>query len=209
MVPDQETELTLSNGRLLGLFLGLIVLCGVFFVMGYMLGKNRAPGNSLLADSPSTATDGQMKPEAIQGVQVPAQAAVHPAAPVQTSAPEAQPQETETSADSEAAPAAESAPAPEPKRPVQKSKPQQQPQARSAAPVSSGSYTVQVAAVSNQQDAERLASALRRKQYAVFVTSHAPDNLFHVQVGPFNDAKQAEAARSRLASDGYNAFMRR
>lgn len=208
MVPDQETEITLSNGRLLGLFLGLIVLCGVFFVMGYMLGKNRAPGNSLLADSPSTATDGQMKPEAIQGVQVPPQAATHPAVPVQTSAPEVQPQETETSADSESAPAAEPAPAPEPKRPVQKSKPQQ-PQARTAAPVSSGSYTVQVAAVSNQQDAERLASALRRKQYAVFVTSHAPDNLFHVQVGPYNDAKQAEAARSRLASDGYNAFMRR
>ena len=68
---------------------------------------------------------------------------------------------------------------------------------------------VQVAAVSKQEDAEILGAALRKKQYPVLVVSNvAGDSLFHVQVGPFNDQKEAESMRSRLASDGYNAIVK-
>ena len=34
------------------------------------------------------------------------------------------------------------------------------------------------------------------------------DPLFHVQVGPFTDKKDAEAMRTRLAGDGYNAIVK-
>jgi DedD protein len=32
--------------------------------------------------------------------------------------------------------------------------------------------------------------------------------LFHVQVGPFTDRKDAEAMRTRLSGDGYNAIVK-
>ena len=67
---------------------------------------------------------------------------------------------------------------------------------------------VQVAAVSKQEDAEILVTALRKKQYPVFIANAAGDPLFHVQVGPFTDRKDAEAMRTRLSGDGYNAIVK-
>ena len=37
----------------------------------------------------------------------------------------------------------------------------------------------------------------------------ATDKFFHVQVGPFNDLKDAEATRAKLMSDGYNPILKR
>jgi len=69
---------------------------------------------------------------------------------------------------------------------------------------------VQVAAVSKKEDAEALAGILRKKNYPVFLASNAPgDSLFHVQVGPFNDIKEAEAMRSKLAGDGYSPIVKK
>ena len=69
---------------------------------------------------------------------------------------------------------------------------------------------VQVAAVSKQEDAEILVTALRKKQYPVLIVSNIPgDSLFHVQVGPFTDAKEAESMRSHLSGDGYNAIVKK
>jgi DedD protein len=35
------------------------------------------------------------------------------------------------------------------------------------------------------------------------------DKLFHVQVGPFADIKEAESMRSKLLSDGYNPILKK
>jgi cell division septation protein DedD len=67
---------------------------------------------------------------------------------------------------------------------------------------------VQVAAVSKQEDAESLVDALKRKQYPAF-TATPTDKLFHVQVGPFGDVKEAEAMRAKLVSDGYNPILKK
>jgi DedD protein len=72
-----------------------------------------------------------------------------------------------------------------------------------------GTYMVQVAAVSKREDADILVSALQKRQYPAFVASASGDALFHVQVGPFNDADAAESMRSRLAADGYNAIVKK
>ena len=37
----------------------------------------------------------------------------------------------------------------------------------------------------------------------------ATDKLFHVQVGPFGDIKDAEAMKSKLLGDGYNPILKR
>jgi len=70
-------------------------------------------------------------------------------------------------------------------------------------------YTVQVAAVSKQEDADALVDALKKKSYPVFIANAATDKLFHVQVGPFGDIKDAEAMKSKLMGDGYNPIVKR
>jgi cell division septation protein DedD len=70
-------------------------------------------------------------------------------------------------------------------------------------------FMVQVAAVSKQEDADALVKALRKKEYPVFVVSQPNSNLFHVQVGPFAQQKDAEAMRAKLAGDGYNAILKK
>jgi cell division septation protein DedD len=71
-------------------------------------------------------------------------------------------------------------------------------------------YMVQVAAVSKKEDADALVGALRKKNYAVVVSSNEPhDQLYHVQVGPFAEVKDAEGARAKLVSDGYNPILKK
>ena len=71
------------------------------------------------------------------------------------------------------------------------------------------SYYVQVAAVTKEEDAQALVDALRKKQYPAFTNSAATDKLFHVQVGPYADIKDAEAMRGKLISDGYNPILKK
>ncbi len=58
---------------------------------------------------------------------------------------------------------------------------------------------MQIAAVRNQDDAKLLSDALQKQQYPVIIAQPG-DKLFHVQVGPYADIKEAEAIRSRLVS---------
>jgi cell division septation protein DedD len=66
---------------------------------------------------------------------------------------------------------------------------------------------VQVAAVSHQEDAEVLVSALRKRGYAVSVRRQPSDSLLHVQIGPFTNHNDAYIMRQKLLSDGYNAIV--
>jgi cell division septation protein DedD len=68
---------------------------------------------------------------------------------------------------------------------------------------------VQVAAVSKQEDAEALVESLKGHQYQAIISSQPSDKLFHVQVGPFTDIKEAESMRSKLVSDGYNPILKK
>lgn len=69
---------------------------------------------------------------------------------------------------------------------------------------------MQVAAVSKQEDADALVDALKQKQYPAFVAAtSSSDKLFRVQLGPFNDIKEAEGMRTRLVNDGYNPILKK
>jgi DedD protein len=190
MAAAQDVEISLGTGRLLGLFFALVVVCGIFFGLGYMLGRSTgSPGMTAEAASPAANV---AKPKAAGG----AQEAAANAAPANdltfykaVEQKDAAAQLTPTTSPT-AGPAAAPVPAPE---------------APHASP-----YVVQVAAVSKKEDGEALAAALRKKNYPVFLVGNAPsDALFHVQVGPFNDLKEAEAMRARLAGDGYSPIVKK
>lgn len=56
---DGEFELILGNKQLLGMFFVVVVLLGVFFIMGYVVGRNSAP---LANGEPTTARKTDTKP---------------------------------------------------------------------------------------------------------------------------------------------------
>ncbi len=194
----RDTEITLSTGKLLGIFFALAVICGVFFTMGYLLGKSTSAGGrtEIVATVPSGSsagkpTAGNKTPEAVTQT-------CPPGSPNCASASDA----SSSSKPGDQQPAAQQ---------LSTKAPDQGAQSTTGADVKAGvasSFMVQVAAVSKQEDAEILVTALRKKQYPVFIANAAGDPLFHVQVGPFSDKKDAEAMRTRLSGDGYNAIVK-
>jgi cell division septation protein DedD len=67
---------------------------------------------------------------------------------------------------------------------------------------------VQIAAVSRQEDADVLVSALKKRGYNVVVRNEPSDRFLHVQVGPFATRDEARAMRAKLLADGYNAILK-
>ena len=194
----RDTEITLSTGKLLIIFFALSIICGVFFTMGYMLGKSTSAGG---------------RTEIVGSVPSSGSAAGKPAAgnkPAQS-----QPQTSSSDAAGTSATGADTGtktPDPSAAQPSSTGKtPDQsnsQPAGADAKNSTTGSFMVQVAAVSKQEDAEILKTALQKKQYPVFIATSAGDPLFHVQVGPFTDRKDAEAMKTKLAADGYGAIVK-
>jgi len=207
----QESEITLGIGRLLGLFFGLVVLCALFFSVGYSLGRKsgfaaQAAVEPPLAAPATVAAAGAPKPAPGKASDTTANC------PTGEHCPPAAASSGSTSDEltfykavgqNDAKPQLEAA--------AQVSKPEPQKAPEIARPASLGpGYMVQVAAVTKQEDADALVNALRKKSYPVITTSNPPsDKLFHVQVGPFADLKDAEATRAKLISDGYNPILKK
>jgi cell division septation protein DedD len=205
-VEADDTEVTLGIGKLLGLFFGLVILCGISLGVGYSLGRNSAK-QAAAAALPVAPTNlaqpsGAGKPGAAQVA-----TAKTPDCTTGDNCPK-QPAATSSTTDLtfyQAVQQKESHPQLTP--PQTAAIPAPHP---AAAPNSLGSgYLVQIAAVSNQDDAKLLRDALQKQHYPVIVAQPG-DKLFHVQVGPYADIKEAEAIRTRLVSAGFNnAFLKR
>jgi cell division protein FtsN len=221
-IEGKASEITLSTASLLGIFFGLVLVCGVFFGFGYSMGR----GTGALAQAPPAPSsppwnNGEAE-EAVPN---------NPPAPAPVAQPVAKQQdEDETTAKAapaarpkvEEAPKAEIAQALRAAVPIGSETPAQlvtskpaagkvspayQPPAQAVAPAA-GQPMVQIAAVSRPQDADVLVAALRQRGYGVVVRSEPQDNLLHVQVGPFANSMQAAEIKQKLLSDGYNAIIK-
>jgi DedD protein len=196
----RDTEITLSTGKLLGIFFALAIICGVFFTMGYLLGKSTSAGGrtEIVASVPSSSAGkpyaGNKTPEAVTQTCPPGSPNCA-AASITDASSSAKPADQQPAAQQSSGG----------KAPDQSAAQSAGTDAKNGA---ASSFMVQVAAVSKQEDAEILVTALRKKQYPVFIANAAGDPLFHVQVGPFTERKDAEAMRTRLSGDGYNAIVK-
>lgn len=220
-LPERERELTLSTGAILAIFLGLVLLCAVFFGFGYNLGRK------------STTTPNAPLPAATNDAQ--------PAASESSTFDNFKPSPSSLSTPSRTTGASETtstapgitgatAPANDEKRtvavPVHTTAPTvTRPAALPTAPASTsahtsqapapaitpgGAFVVQIAAISeaHKGDADLLVNALHNKGYQVSERTEAQDKLIHIQVGPFATKADAEAMRERLIVDGYNAIVK-
>jgi cell division septation protein DedD len=226
-LPERERELTLSTGAILAIFLGLVLLCAVFFGFGYNLGRKsttvpNAPlpaatndaepagtGNSSFdnfkpspgSPSASSATTGSTPTPRTPAIT--ANAATNSSAnatgPEHVSVPVHTTPAPAPGATRPAASASTSTPTPTHAA---------QPPAPAIAP--GGSFVVQIAAISgtHKDDADLLVNALHSKGYQVSERTETQDKLIHIQVGPFATKADAEAMRERLIVDGYNAIVK-
>jgi DedD protein len=199
MAAPQDTEITLGTGKMLGLFFGLVAVCAVFFGMGFSLGRSSVkPLTAADVSATTQPTNAGTRPTAVKPVSSPA-----PSDLTFYKAVERKDADTQSPGNNAASDTADSSAAPAPDGTAAT------PPDPMAAPPTNG-YFVQVAAVSKQEDAVALVGALKKKQYPAFATNNAPsDKLFHVQVGPFADIKDAENMRAKLVNDGYNPILKK
>ena len=221
-----EREMTLGTGAILGIFFGLVVLLGAFFGFGYKLGsstsKSITPAGT--SDAPATAAAtpstnfNTFKPSA--GSQVMPGSGTAPGIVVRdgggpvltapTGGPARSTQPVAAPATLAAAPTAANPPLGLTRS--ASPSPTVAPAAMVSAPMppvsANGTFVVQVAAVSHQEDADLLVNALHARGYSVNARNEAGDRLVHIQVGPFGTKKDAETMKARLTADGYNAYIK-
>jgi len=244
---NEESDVTIGPGKLLGLFFMLVVICGVFFAIGYSLGKTSAreqalsdknPLNASLsapvvgdASAPKPSAGVSAKPAADLNAEEDKQSG--PSGPdltffnsvkkselgaqPPTDSGKAAPARVETPKTGESATSKQGSPTTITASTAVGASVAMKPatsQADAEPTVASalgGTFVVQIAAVTREEDAAALAGALRKKSYTVFVVNNPSvhDKFFHVQVGPFATLQDAEAMKAKLAGEGYNAIVKR
>ena len=202
----RDRELTLGSGTLLAIFFGLVLICGVCFGLGYSVGHRGGQEPDGLAQTagatPAMAQSDGSKPKPSAMTANSAQAASTDATDATAAAngvAGAPPADGAASATvgQPAVPLGVSA------NPVQVSPAT----ALTTAVKPAGSLMVQIAAVTDAEDANVLMGALRRRGYAVAGQRDAGDGLIHVRIGPFATRDEAEKWRMKLLNDGYNAIL--
>jgi cell division septation protein DedD len=213
---DGEFELILGNRQLLSVFFIVVILLGVFFTMGYIVGRNSTPlGGTEIASS----RKGETKPLVVES---PAHdAASLPAASPSSAPPSATaPQVAETPKASEPPPRPEPSRAETAKAKASESKPEAKPREpekpAAAAPSSSGAQPatgetyLQLAATS-QREADILVDVLRKKGFKSR-SAEIPEKAgtYRVLVGPLDPA-DINRMRADLQGAGFpgNVAIRR
>lgn len=218
----RDRELTLGPAMLLALVCGLLLLCGLFFDLGYRSGRHSAiaaiavtqtatgqtviaPAGTALSKPPAKGLVPNEQPAAQVTVQT-AQAAALGGAPGASGSNAL----TTYASTAPTAVAVDGQPQVHAALPVSTNGGQS-----TAAPVqnypvqpavtSATGTMVQIAAVSHIEDANVLMGALRKRGYAVVARRDFADNLIHVQLGPFANRATAVAMSQKLLGDGYNA----
>ena len=170
----------------------VVILFAVFFVMGFIVGRNSSPQAKLAAGSDAggaAAAVSQTRPQSASGSTGAASAAQSPP-PAAEPASENPPQPT-------------TRPAREPVRPTQT------PAAVAATPAEAvpGETYLQVMAV-NKEEAEVVARTLKAKG---FPTSLAPGlrGLTRVLVGPYTDTASLGKAKVELENSGFRPIVKR
>jgi cell division septation protein DedD len=208
---EGEFELVLGNRQLISVFLIVVILLGVFFSMGYIVGRNSSPTGGI-----EVAKNGGAKAAGEQPADTPP--ASSPAPSPQASAP---PPETKAPPPERVTTHAEQPPAeaPTPSKPTpvsaakEKKSPAPPPPGRSErAPVTgeppTGDYWQVVATA--RPDAEIVAEALTKKGLHAIVAPAPREGIFRVLVGPLADSATQAQTRTQLEAAGFkNPIVRK
>ena len=214
----------LESRHVIGLFMLMLVFSGVFFALGYVMGRNQYDGQVRAAGSPRAAADPAISPKPEVA---PKHSRNSPPSASPTSAPDpASDENSQPSSDwgfynaGKVAPDDRLKPAPSAtqpatvpavannKTPTRTSNVSSKSASIGPQQLPAGTYTLQVAALRKEADAHAVAASLLKKKFPAFVVSPTSDKYFHVQVGPYSDSKSAEAAKRGLENAGFKAIVK-
>lgn len=189
---DGEFELILANRQLLSVFFIVVILLGVFFTMGYIVGRNSGPSQvdvashkPMVVDSPAA----QDQPK--QDTPAPVSAPPAAAAPIATQQQQPPAQDAKTEE-----PVKKEAPAKK-----EKDKPKEKPALASTEPASGETYLQLVATA--KAEADVMVDVLHQKKFrAIAVQIPEKPGLFRVLVGPLADGT-LNKTKSDLQSSGF------
>ena len=210
-------DFVLESRHLVGLFMLLVVIFGVVFTLGYLLGRSQfdpklsaAVDKPIQAAAPDVAPTPKSKskpqaPDSIASAETPMPQKnsdwdFYHAADPNLKEDRLQPAKKSVSATSASKPVMTNAKASiETKNPAPVGSPL----------VAKGSVMLQVAAVTTEADALALAQALQQKKFPAFVITPSTDKFYRVQVGPYADSQSANTARQKLEANGFKSIVKR
>jgi DedD protein len=208
----------LESRHLVSLFLGVVLLCGVFFTLGYVMGHNQYGGPVHAAESPLDNGEPVGRPF-VKPKSEPAPVAAATPAPANTEwdfyskksnddpiGPATKP---ETTKPAPVAAVAARSPNPPPSAPVSGAKTVQAAARFQAPRLIKGSIVLQIAALTHESDALAMADVLQQKRFPSFVVTPTTDNYYRVQVGPYPDEHAADSAKAALDHAGFIAIIKR
>lgn len=183
---DGEFELILGNRQLLSVFFIVVILLGVFFTMGYIVGRNSGPAAQEVAAAPKT----ESKPLVVNSParETPAPATLPPNESASAPAPEKPAEKPSTEV---AQPAA--APKPAPARP----KPAEAPRPAPSGELPAVGQTYLQLAATTEHEARLEVDVLRKKGFKA-MAAEIPEKrgTFRVLVGPV-----PEGGTNKMKSD--------
>jgi len=208
-------DFVLESKHLVGLFLLLVVIFGVVFTLGYLMGRSQydsklrtvvgtPPGSDAPAAPAAGKSKAKMEPELAQTHNKNSDWDFYHSADPQASADHLQPSPKPVAP--KPAPAAAAKPAPSSSK---SAKPAKIPGGVGAPLIPNGAIMLQVAAVLHQDDALALAQALQQKKFPAFVLPPSADKYYRVQVGPYADNQTASNARKDLEAKGFKSIVKR
>jgi cell division septation protein DedD len=189
----------------------MLLFSGVFFTLGYVMGRNQYDSQVRAASNPRTLLPAPVAPKSDP-------AAKHSNEARRDSDPatngNSQPNSDwsfynsgkSSSPDDHLKPAW-SIPAPT-ARTVPASAKSKGGKTAAAPAIPANSYSLQVAALRRESDAMSLASRLQKKKFPAFVVSPQGGKYYRVQVGPYADQKSADATRKGLEGAGFKAIVK-
>jgi hypothetical protein len=199
-----EFELVLGNRQLVSVFLIVVILLGVFFSMGYIVGRNSTPTDTAKNVAPA-------KPIVV------------PKPTDQDATPPAESNDSSKPSPS-AAPAPTALPLPPPEEkpkpsPMEKPKPAEKPAVKAPEKANDsprmaisepapGQYWQVLAG--ERPDAELIAEALTKKGMKALLAPAPKEGYYRVLVGPFSDPANMAEIRTSLESAGFkNPIVRK
>jgi|HubBroStandDraft_6_1064221.scaffolds.fasta_scaffold422934_2 DedD protein len=209
-------DFVLESRHLVGLFLLLVVIFGVVFTLGYLMGRSQydsrlraavgpPPVSEAPAASPAAKSKGKAEAEVAQAPKKNSDWDFYHSADPQAAADHLQPPPKSVTSSAPPAGASKPAAAAAPKI----AKPTNPPSAAGDPLIPKGTIMLQVAAVLHQDDALALAQALQQKKFPAFVLTPGADKLYRVQVGPYPDNQSAANARQQLEANGFKSITKR
>jgi septal ring-binding cell division protein DamX len=203
--------MVLESRHLIGIFLLMVVISGVVFTLGYVLGRSqdytqvraasgtKAPAPSEPAPAKTVGPSAASQPNAPAGLPAPSDWDLY-------RAPEPK------KADELQKPVKPVAVRSKPTAPAQPSSPPVTIKAKKTQMngplVPRGALLLQVAAMTREDDALALAESLQRKKFPAFVQTPGADHYYRVQVGPYANARAVVIARRGLEHEGFKAIVR-